>query len=181
MSTSSEIQAVPEPTIVDGDFVPTRTVPYSNALDEMIAEVRAGNAPNLGRFCGYCCTPLRKRMDVCPSCETSVDVVPARDKISRSLGQIYTEKRKKEARLVHGAAWAGLIFGTAISVGLIMVLPGLTKILAVVFMILGSYLIATYLGNYWIQDRAYRSGLRFFAQRWQQYLVDRESGELEDD
>jgi hypothetical protein len=174
-------RAIPEPTIIEGDFVPTREVPFSSALDELIAAIRKGDAPNLGRFCGYCCTPLRKRDETCPTCSTSEREAAPREKISRSLAEIYTRKRKREGRWVHGAAWSGLILGTLISVLLIMTLPGWTKILAVVFMIVGSYFIATYMANVLVQNRAYRSGLEFFARGWSVYLHAREQGSLEDD
>ena len=173
--------APPEPTIVDGEFVPTHDVPFSEALDQMIAEVRAGNAPNLGRFCGYCYTPLDQGRDICPTCTTTVDAVPARDKISRTLAQVYTAKRKREGRYVHGAAWAGILFGAAVSVGLIIVLPDWTKVFAVLFLIVGSYYIASYLGNVAIQDYAYRRGLQQFSVAWQEFLELRARGAAEDD
>ena len=180
VTTQVEGGSVPEPTIVDGEFVPTRDVPFSLALDELIAQIRAGEAPNLGRFCGYCCTPLGSGAQSCPTCGTEVRELATREKISRPLAEIYTAKRKREGRWVHSAAWAGLILGTIISVGLIIVLPNWTKVFAIIFMILGSYLIATYLGNYWVQDRAFRAGLRFFAAGWE-YSAERDRGALDDD
>ncbi len=173
----------PEPTIVDGRFVPTRAVPFSSALDELIAEVRGGHAPNLGRFCGYCYTPLDSQRAVCPTCATAVAETPPREKISSTLAQAYTAKRKREARYVHGAAWLGITIGTAISVGLILVLPGWTKVFAILFLIVGSYYLASYLGNVAVQEYAYRRGLQAFARSWQEFLslrargaVDGESG-----
>lgn len=171
----------PEPTIVEGKFVPTRDVPFSDALDAMIAEVRAGNAPNLGRFCGYCYTPLEAGRRVCPTCDTSADDVPARDKISRTVAQVYTAKRKREGRYVHGAAWAGILFGTAVSTGLIVILPDWTKIFAIIFLIVGSYYIASYLGNVAIQDYAYRRGLREFSAAWQDFLALRAQGATDEE
>lgn len=183
MTTSNDEPAslVPEPRIVDGKFVATHDVPFSLTLDSMIAEVRAGNAPNLGRFCGYCSTPLEHGTAVCPTCDTTTDEHPTRDKIPRSLGEIYTAKRKSEARYIHSAAWFGLLFGTAVSVVLIMVLPGWTKVFAILFLILGSYYIASYLGNVLIQNYAYRNGLKLFAERWQEYERQRALDNLDDD
>lgn len=167
--------------MVGGEFVPTREVPFSDALDRLIAEIRAGRAPNLGRFCGYCCTPLESRATSCPTCGTSTAATAPRDKIPRPLAAVYTAKRKREGRWVHAAAWSGLVIGTLISLVLILVLPGWTKFLAVVFMIGGSYFIATYLGNVLVQDRAYRDGLRYFARGWEDYRVRRDQGLLDDE
>ena len=176
-----ETEAAPEPTIVDGVFVPTREVPFSDALDVMIAEVRAGKAPNLGRFCGYCYTPLERKRRVCPTCGTLAEETPPREKIARTLAQVYTAKRKREGRYVHGAAWAGILFGAAVSVGLILVLPGWTKVFAILFLILGSYYIASYLGNVAVQDYAYRRGLQQFSVAWQEFLALRAAGAVEDE
>ena len=171
----------PQPTIIDGRFVPTRDVPFDAGLDQLIADIRDGRAPNLGRFCSYCSAPLDRDETRCPSCATSVEEHPPRDKISPTLAAIYTAKRRREARYIHGAAWMGLLIGAGISVGLILVLPSWTKFFAIAFLIVGSYYIASYLGNVLAQDFAYRRGLRFFAQRWQDYITTREGGALDDD
>lgn len=176
-----ESEAAPAPTMEDGEFVPTYEVPFSEALDEMIAEVRAGNAPNLGRFCGYCYTPLDSKRERCPTCGTSARETPTREKIARTLAQVYTAKRKREARYVHSAAWAGILFGAAVSVGLIVVLPGWTKVFAILFLIVGSYCIASYLGNVAVQNYAYRRGLEQFSTAWQEFLALRAAGAVDEE
>ena len=173
--------APPEPKIVDGRFVPTRDVPFSETLDQLIAEIRDGKAPNLGIFCDYCCTPLAGQQSRCPTCGTALAEHPPREKISRTLARIYTAKRKREARYVHGAAWSGILIGAAISIGLIIALPGWTKIFAIVFLIIGSYYVASYLGNVLVQGHAYRSGLRLFARHWHEYAQARRTGTVDDD
>ena len=163
--TRTHDPAVPaKPTIVDGEFVPTHEVPFSETLDKLIAEIRARRAPNLGRFCGHCQTPLRQTTASCPTCGTTTSAVP----------------RRREGRIVQAAAWLGLLLGAGIAVGLIVVLPGWTKAFAVVFMILGSYFIATYLGNVAVQNYAYRSGLTLFARGWDEYLQARDGDGDED-
>ena len=91
----------------EGEFVATREVPFSAALDKLIAEVRQGNAPNLGRFCGYCATPLTPAAERCPTCTTETETVAPREKIPRPLAAVYTRKRKVEARIIHSAAGWG--------------------------------------------------------------------------
>ena len=178
---SSADNAIPQPTIVNGRFVPTHDVPFSDVLDQLIAEIRAGRAPNLGRFCSYCCTPLGEGQTQCPTCGTSTADQPVRSKISRPLAQMYTAKRKREGRYVHSAAWLGLVIGTIISIGLIFILPSWTKFLAVAFMIIGSYYIASYLGNFLVQDYAYQRGLRLFAQHWHAFIQGRAQGASHDE
>ncbi len=165
----------------EGRFVATHDVPFSTALDELIAEVREGNAPNLGRFCGYCSTPLTPQDGVCPTCATETAALAPREKIPRPLAAVYTRKRKVEARIIHSAAWLGISIGAAISIGLILALPGWTKIFAVIFLVAGSYYLASYMGNVLAQDFAYRRGLRTFAARWQEYRRALATGEVSDD
>ena len=160
--------AVPEPRFRDGDFIPTREVPFSTELDELIAEIRAGNAPNIGRFCGYCSAPLGE-LDACGVCGETVDRTPAADKIDRDLAQIYQAKRKREGLYVHLAAWSGILLATALSILMILLLPGWTKVFAVIFLVLGGYFAGVFFGNVLIQGFAYRAGLKMFARRWTQW------------
>lgn len=159
---------VPQPTYRDGDFVPTREVPFSSELDEMIAEIRAGNAPNIGRFCGYCSAPLGE-LESCGVCGEQTDRTPAVDKIDRDLAQIYQAKRKREGLYVHLAAWSGILLATGLSIMMILLLPGWTKVFAIVFLVLGGYFAGVFFGNVLIQGIAYRAGLKMFAKRWTQW------------
>ena len=167
MSTQTA-SSIPEPTYRDGDFVPTRDVPFSAELDEMIAEIRAGNAPNIGRFCGYCSAPLGQE-DSCGVCGETTDRTPAVDKIDRDLAQIYHAKRKREGLYVHLAAWTGILLATGLSILMILFLPGWTKVFAIVFLVLGGYFAGVFFGNVLIQGFAYRAGLKMFARRWTEW------------
>ncbi len=157
--------AAPEPTYRNGDFVPTRAVPFSSELDEMIAEIRAGNAPNIGRFCGYCSAPLGQA-DACGVCGEPTERTPSVDKIDRELAQIYHAKRKREGLYVHLAAWTGILLATGLSILLILVLPDWTKIFAIIVLVLGGYFAGVFFGNVLVQGFAYRAGLRMFAKSW---------------
>ena len=83
--------------------------------------------------------------------------------------------------MVPAAAWSGIMLGVAISTVLMIVLPDWTKVFAILFLILGSYYIASYMGNVLIQDYAYRRGLSAFERAWERYRLDREQGLLDDD
>ena len=166
--SSRTAPTIPQPIYRDGDFVPTREVPFSTELDEMIAEIRAGQAPNIGRFCGYCSAPLGQS-ESCAICGEPTERTPAADKIDRELAAIYTAKRKREGLYVHLAAWGGILLATALSILMIWVLPGWTKAFAVIFLVLGGYFAGVFFGNVLIQGYAYRAGLRMFAQRWAEW------------
>ncbi len=171
MSTPSA-QTIPQPTYRDGDFVPTRDVPFSAELDEMIAEIRAGNAPNIGRFCGYCCAPIGET-ESCGVCGETTERTAAVDKIDRDLAQIYQAKRKREGLYVHLAAWSGILLATGLTILMILLLPGWTKVFAIIFLVLGGYFAGVFFGNVLIQGFAYRAGLKMFAQRWTEWRASR--------
>ncbi len=156
---------VPEPTFDNGQFVPTHEVPFSSELDELIAEIRAGRAPNLGRFCGYCSAPLGQE-ESCGVCSETTEHTPAVDKIDRELAQIYVAKRKREGLYVHLAAWTGILLATGLSILMILLLPGWTKVFAIIVLVLGGYFAGVFFGNVLVQGFAYRAGLRMFAKRW---------------
>ena len=173
--SAAAMSAVPQ--FRDGEFVPTREVPFSDELDQLIAEIRKGEAPNLGRFCGRCCAPLGDA-DSCSTCGEHVGATEPVEKIDRELAAIYTAKRKREGLFVHLAAWAGILLATALSVLMIYLFAdaGLWVIvLGLLVLIVGGYFAGVYFGNVLIQDRAYRSGLEMFARRWEAYLVEREA------
>ena len=159
-----------EPTFVDGEFQPSRAVPFSRELDELIHEIRAGEAPNIGRFCGYCCAPLG-RASSCEVCGESASRTAPLEKIDRELAQIYVAKRKREALFVHGFTWTGILLMTGLAVLLMVVLPGWTKIFAIMTLVLGGYFAGVFFGNVLAQTPAYRSGLRLFARRWSEYAA----------
>ena len=164
--------APPLPRYEAGEFVPSREVPFSRDLDELIHEIRAGNAPNIGRFCGYCSAPLGQ-LERCDLCGEPESRTPAVDKIDRELAQIYVAKRKREALFVHSGAWIGILLATAVSIGLIMVLPGWTKGFAILTLVVGGYFAGVFCGNVLAQVPAYRSGLKLFARRWRDYAAAR--------
>ena len=160
------------PRFEQGEFVPSREVPFSSDLDRLIHEIRAGEAPNIGRFCGYCCAPLGKRSD-CEVCGEHTTSTAPLDKIDRELAQIYVAKRKREALFVHSGAWLGILLATGVSIGLIMVLPSWTKVFAILMLVLGGYFAGVFFGNVLAQMPAYRSGLKLFAIRWGEYVAGR--------
>ena len=44
---------------------------FSERLEEQLVAVTRGEAPNAGRFCGHCYTPLGAETERCPHCDTA--------------------------------------------------------------------------------------------------------------
>ena len=52
---------------------------------------------------------------------------------------------------------------------MILLLPGWTKVFAIIFLVLGGYFAGVFFGNVLIQGYAYRAGLSMFARRWTEW------------
>jgi hypothetical protein len=99
---------------------------FSQALEDHLVAVSRGEAPNRGRFCGNCYTPISPTTEVCPNCgehastgRTPVTAVP--DGVTEAL----RAQRATESRWVTWMAYLGL---------LIAIVGGLLFVLAVPFL-----------------------------------------------
>ncbi len=89
---------------------------FSPRLDEIMAAMIKGQIPNVGRFCGYCYTPVGKRQDACPHCGRSVSEYPPLAKIPSDFFPLYQRMRKRESLIVNSFAFAGLGIGLVLFV-----------------------------------------------------------------
>lgn len=154
-----------------GDDIPV----FSPRLDEVMAAMIAGEAPNVGRFCGYCYTPLGKKADVCPHCGRSVSDYPTCARIPSDFFDLYRRMRKRESLIVNSFAFAGLGLGLALFIALVALavyryqqslwmLAGATAVL-----IVGGRVFAGVLGG-WIGDQiGYNYAHRKLVDEWREY------------
>ena len=84
---------------------------FSPRLDELMAAMIKGTAPNVGRFCGYCYTPLGKKREECRHCGTSTSDYAPVEKLPMEFGALYRRMRKRESLIVNSFAFAGLGLG----------------------------------------------------------------------
>jgi rRNA maturation protein Nop10 len=154
---------------------------FSKRLDEVMAAMIAGEAPNVGRFCGYCYTPLGKKADTCGHCgHTTSDVAPCA-KIPSDFFDLYRRLRKRESLIVNSFAFAGLGLGLVLFIVLVAIavyrynqslwmLAGATAVL-----IVGGRVFAGILGG-WIGDQiGYDYAHRKLIVEWQAYEQERAS------
>ena len=113
---------------------------FSERLEDHIVEVTRGRAPNLGRFCGHCYTPLGRDTPRCPHCHEPTSARPPVDAVPQPIIDALLVQRKIESRWVTGFAYLGL---------LIAVLSGLAIVLTVPFF-RGSILWATLFYAPWL-------------------------------
>jgi len=153
---------------------------FSERLDTLMAAMLEGEAPNVGRFCGYCYSPLGKKADACPHCgRTTADYEPVA-KIPADFFELYKRMRKRESRIVNTFAFAGLGLGLVLFIVLVAVavyrfnqslwmLAGATAVL-----IIGGRVFAGILGG-WIGDSiGYDFAHRRLVEEWTVYEQQRE-------
>ncbi len=154
---------------------------FSKRLDELMASMLAGEAPNVGRFCGYCYTPLGKHADACAHCaRTTAQYAPVA-KIPAEFFALYKRMRHRESVIVNSFAFAGL--GLALLLFIVIVAIAVYRFNASLWwmagatavLIVGGRVFAGILGG-WIGDSiGYDVAHRKLAVEWQAYEHEREA------
>lgn len=153
---------------------------FSPRLDEIMAAMIEGKIPNVGRFCGYCYTPVAKGAEGCAHCGTSTSAYAPVDKIPSDFFALYRRMRKREALVVNTFAFAGLGMGLLLFIGLVWLavyhygqslwmLAGATAVF-----IVGGRIFAGLLGG-WIGDSiGYDFAHRRLVDEWRAYAEQRD-------
>jgi hypothetical protein len=157
---------------------------FSPRLDEVIGMMIDGEAPNAGRFCGYCYTPMGKKAAACPYCARPVAEIEPLPKLPSEVIALYRRMRKRESLIVNSFAFAGLF----IAVLIFMVLVGIAVYrmeaslwmlsFATVFLLVGGRVFAGLLGG-WIGDNVgFEYSRKKLIAEWHEFEQQREaSGE----
>lgn len=152
---------------------------FSPRLDELMAAMLKGEAPNAGRFCGYCYTPLRKRADACEHCGRSVLEWAPVAKLPPEFGALYKRMRRRESLIVNAFAFAGLalgvlLFGIVVAIA-VYPLDGSIPMLvfSLVVLLAGGRVFAGLLGGWIGDDIGYNYARRKLAVEWTAYDADR--------
>jgi len=148
---------------------------FSPRLDEIMGMMIKGEIPNVGRFCGYCYTPLGKEEQRCAHCNRSRAEYAPLAKIPAEFFVLYRNMRKRESLIVNSFAYLGLGIGLALFVVLVAIAVYryeaswiLLLIATGVFMV-GGRIFAGLLGG-WIGDNlGYDYAQRKLAIEWAEY------------
>jgi hypothetical protein len=158
---------------------------FSPRLDEIMALMVKGEIPNVGRFCGYCYTPVGKRDDACAHCGTRVAEVPPVSKLPTEFFALYRRMRKRESLIVNSFAFAGLALGLVLFVALVWLAvyrfeQNLWLLAAATgVFIVGGRVFAGLLGG-WIGDQVgYDYAHRKLVDEWREFERARESGAVQ--
>jgi hypothetical protein len=153
---------------------------FSPRLDELMAAMISGQAPNVGRFCGYCYTPIGKNAEACRHCETPVTDYAPVDKLPMEFGALYRRMRKRESLIVNSFAFAGLGLGVLLFVVLVAVAVYVFHqslwwlAFATLVLIVGGRVFAGLLGG-WIGDNVgYNYAHKKLIVEWHEYARQRD-------
>ncbi len=153
---------------------------FSERLDGLMAAMLKGEAPNVGRFCGYCYTPLGKRAEACAHCSRAVAEYEPAPKLPPEFFDLYKRMRKRESLIVNSFAFAGLGIGLLLFIVLVAIavyrydqslwmLGG-----AVAVLIVGGRVLAGLLGG-WIGDSiGYEFAHKRLVEEWAVFERERE-------
>ncbi len=153
---------------------------FSPRLDELMGAMIKGEAPNVGRFCGYCYTPLGKKADTCGHCgRTTAEWEPVA-KIPMEFGALYRRMRKRESLIVNSFAFAGLGLGVLLFIVLVAVAVYVFNqslwmlAFATLVLMVGGRVFAGILGG-WIGDSVgYNFAHRKLIEEWRVYERERD-------
>jgi hypothetical protein len=160
---------------------------FSERLDEIMGLMVKGEIPNVGRFCGYCYTPLGRGEDRCAHCgRTRSEYAPVA-KLPAEFIALYRAMRRRESLIVNSFAYAGLALGLALFIALVAIAVyrydaawGWLAFATAVF-IIGGRVFAGLLGG-WLGDNVgYRYARGKLAIEWAEYERRRDAAEAPTD
>jgi hypothetical protein len=151
---------------------------FSESLTNTLDAFFKGQAPNAGRFCGYCYTPLGPERMACPHCGRPVESNPPLEKVPREVLEMFRSMRRRESLVVNSFAYAGLLLAVLIFIGVFAFafFTGASiwwYVADIVLLFVLSRVLAGLLGGYVGDDVGYRYARRKLAEDWSAYEAGR--------
>jgi hypothetical protein len=154
---------------------------FSERLEELIVSVTRGEAPNVGRFCGHCYTPLGSDTEQCPHCGTPTSDRTPVDSVPNAVVEMLRAQRKTESRIVNGFAYLGLTIAVVVGLVVVLALPFFrdnliaATVLYAVILLVGGRSLAGVLGGYYGDRIAFGRARTRLRARWAEWVVEREA------
>jgi len=162
------------PSLPDKDRGAQREV-VSERLLLLIDDVLAGQAPNAGRFCGYCYHPLSPEREVCTHCGRSTAERPAVAAVPRPVIEMHRRRRGREGLVVRAIAWGGLTIGVIVAL-LPLAFGNVAwwSVLAFFGLLFGFYVLSANLANSLGDSLGYRWGQSLVRREWARFVRERD-------
>ena len=151
---------------------------FSDRLTELLDAYVRGEAPNAGRFCGTCYTPLDLHRTECPACGSEVAARPPLDKIPPEVIRMFRQLRRRESMLVNGFAYLGLAIAVAVFIGVFYVIFNANAVIwwyifDIVLLFVLARVLAGLLGGFVGDEVAFRYARRKLAEDWLAFEAQR--------
>lgn len=153
---------------------------FSERLTTLLDEMFKGEAPNAGRFCGNCYTPMGPERKECPHCGTPTNERAPLDKVPRDALLMFRSMRRRESLIVNSYAYAGLLLAVLIFIG-IFTLTFFSGgrigwyIFDIVLLFVLARVLAGLLGGYIGDEVGYKYARRKLAEEWHAWEAQRDA------
>ncbi|MDA0301400.1 MAG: zinc ribbon domain-containing protein [Chloroflexi bacterium] len=158
---------------------------FSQALEDHIVAVSRGQAPNAGRFCGNCYTPIGRDTELCPHCREACDPAgrTGRKPVSAVPGDlldILRVQRSIESKWVNGFAYLGILIAAVTGIAIVLWLPFFRDrlIWATVFygtyLLIGSRVLPAILGGYYGDRMGFEKARAKTREAWAEWVAERD-------
>lgn len=147
------------------------------ALQERMERIIRGDAPNAGRFCGYCYARLDRDQATCAVCGHAIATVGAVPRVPRAALRVYNTYRRAMQIWVNAFAFLGIFLAIVVTGVMIAFLPSPWNFIAAVTVLFTAWYFANLLGGGLGAALGARQGRPARAAAWQELLERRAAGE----
>ena len=151
---------------------------FSERLMTALAAMVKGEAPNVGRFCGYCYTPLDPERTQCPHCGHPVEEQPPVERVPSEVLQMFRQLRRRESLVVNSFAYLGLGLGVLTFIVIFYVIYTLNAsiwwfVSNIILLFVLSRVLAGLLGGVVGDEVGFRYARRKLVEEWREYEAAR--------
>ena len=156
---------------------------FSERLTTALAAMVKGEAPNAGRFCGHCFTPLDPERTQCPNCDHPVEDRPPIERVPSEVLEMFRKLRRRESLVVNSFAYLGLALGVLTFIVVFYVLFNLDAnvwwfVFDIALLFVLSRVLAGLLGGVVGDEVGFRYARRKLAEEWREYEGERSQSTL---
>jgi predicted nucleic acid-binding Zn ribbon protein len=151
---------------------------FSERLTTALAAMVKGEAPNVGRFCGHCYTPLDPERRHCPHCGRPVEERPPVERVPSEVLEMFRQSRRRESLVVNSFAYLGLALGVLTFIAVFYLLFTLDAsvwwfVFDIALLFVLSRVLAGLLGGVVGDEMGFRYARRKLTEEWREYEVAR--------
>ena len=155
---------------------------FSERLSTILEDVVKGEAPNAGRFCGNCYTPIDPQRVQCAQCGQAVEKRPPVQRVPDEVLLMFRSKRRRESLVVNSFAYAGLLLAVVIFIVSFSFIFFYTTgnrfftlmVVNIVALFVLSRVLAGLIGGFVGDEVGFRYAHRKLVEEWAVYEAERE-------